>query len=115
MNAYGLTRDDISFAQKFGDWEVYLFGEVKGLDARIFEESAGVIFFDRDEGFFDWDANYLEYKREEFEEFEEEYKRQKEENLRNRIENYSSGFDALNKNARPIEEIFPKQEKEVIQ
>ena len=54
----------------------------------------------------------MEYKREEF---EEEYKRQKEENLRNRIENYSSGFDALNKNARPIEEIVPKQEKEVIQ
>lgn len=107
----GITREDLSFAQKkIGEWQVFLFKEVPGVDASIFDEAVGEIFFNENTGFIDWNADYFESIRQNLIDFEEELKEKREEALQNRKENYSSGFEALNKRAKPIEEIISKKD-----
>ena len=57
----------------------------------------------------DWNADYFESKRQDLIDFEQELKEKREEALQNRIENYSSGFEALNKNAKPFKENISKK------
>jgi len=114
IKAGGIKREDVSFAQKFGDWEVYLFKEVAGVDASILDEAVGEIYFNEVSGFFDWDASYFELIKDDLSNFEMELKEKREEALQNRIENYSSGFEALKERAKPIEDLIPKQDKKTI-
>lgn len=115
LKAEGVKREDVMFAQKFGEWEVFLFEEVSGVDASIFEEAVGEFYFDWDTRFFDWDANYFEKIRQELADFEKELAEKKQEALQNRKDNYSSGFEALNKKAKPVEEILSENEIEKIE
>jgi hypothetical protein len=115
IKAEGITLEDLSFAQKkIGEWQVFLFREVSGVDASIFDEAVGEIFFNENTGFIDWNADYFESIRQDLIDFEQELKEKREEALQNRIENYSSGFDALNYRAKPIEEIIPKKDTNII-
>ena len=110
IKAEGITREDLSFAQKkIGEWQVFLFREVPGVDASIFDDAVGEIFFNEKTGLIDWNADYFESKRQDLIDFEQELKEKREEALQNRIENYSSGFEALNKNAKPFKENISKK------
>ena len=71
IKAEGITREDLSFAQKkIGEWQVFLFREVPGVDASIFDDAVGEIFFNEKTGLIDWNADYFESKRQDLIDFE---------------------------------------------